>query len=282
MSESEMWMGSSTVLADGAPCSSLTHPALSCNIVGIPTIPRKGKPKKVSKALLAPTSMLSTITSAGNPVLVGGPPTIDVFALAMKFGLKGLGKMWKKIGDRFQNLIDRLRKKGMNRLADILQPIKCKTFGEPVDAATGRVYHTNVDFELPGPIPVVWERTYYSDAAVDGPLGYNWHHSYNLGIRQLEEGAFAFRHADGRESFLPALKLGESHFDRKEQLFWTLDAQGYQLTDIRGLQYRFDGPENRFGYRMVSGISTKDGFRLRFEYASGEGWQESYPHGENS
>lgn len=65
----------------------------------------------MSKALLAPTSMLSTITSVGNPVLVGGPPTIDVFALAMKFGLKGLGKMWKKIGDRFQNLIDRLRKK---------------------------------------------------------------------------------------------------------------------------------------------------------------------------
>ena len=25
----------------------------------------------------------------------------------------------------------------------------------------------------------------------------------------------AFRHADGRESFLPALKLGESHFDRR-------------------------------------------------------------------
>lgn len=269
MSESEMWMGSSTVLADGAPCSSLTHPALSCNIVGIPTIPRKGKPRKVSKALLAPTSMLSTITSVGNPVLVGGPPTIDVFALAMKFGLKGLGKMWKKIGDRFQNLIDRLRKKGMNRLADILQPIKCKTFGEPVDAATGRVYHTNVDFELPGPIPVVWKRTYYSDAAMDGPLGYNWHHSYNLGIRQLEEGAFAFRHADGRESFLPVLKLGESHFDRREQLAWTLDGWGYLLTDIRGLQYRFDGPENRSGYRMVSGISTKDGFRLRFEYASG-------------
>ena len=267
MSESEMWMGSATVLADGAPCSTLTHPALSCNLVGIPTIPRKGKPKKVSKALLAPTSMLSTITSVGKPVLVGGPPTIDMFALAMKFGLKGLGKMWKKLGDKFQDLIDRLRKKGKNRLADILQPIKCKTFGEPVDAATGRVYHTNVDFELPGPIPIVWERTYYSDAAVDGPLGYNWHHSYNLGIRRLEEGAFLFRHADGRESFLPMLEPGDSYFDRKEQLLWTLDGQGYLLTDIRGLQYRFDGPENRFGYRMVSGISTKDGFRIRFEYA---------------
>ena len=261
-------MGSATVLADGAPCSTLTHPALSCNLVGIPTIPRKGKPKKVSKALLAPTSMLSTITSVGKPVLVGGPPTIDMFALAMKFGLKGLGKMWKKLGDKFQDLIDRLRKKGKNRLADILQPIKCKTFGEPVDAATGRVYHTNVDFELPGPIPIVWERTYYSDAAVDGPLGYNWHHSYNLGVRRLEEGAFLFRHADGRESFLPVLEPGDSYFDRKEQLLWTLDGQGYLLTDIRGLQYRFDGPENRFGYRMVSDISTKDGFRIRFEYAS--------------
>lgn len=267
MSESEMWMGSATVLADGAPCSTLTHPALSCNLVGIPTIPRKGKPKKVSKALLAPTSMLSTITSVGKPVLVGGPPTIDMFALAMKFGLKGLGKMWKKLGDKFQDLIDRLRKKGKNRLADILQPIKCKTFGEPIDAATGRVYHTNVDFELPGPIPIVWERTYYSDAAVDGPLGYNWHHSYNLGIRRLEEGAFLFRHADGRESFLPVLEPGDSYFDRKEQLHWALDGQGYLLTDIRGLQYRFDGPENRSGYRMVSDISTKDGFRIRFEYA---------------
>ena len=267
MSESEMWMGSSTVLADGAPCSSLTHPALSCNIVGIPTIPRKGKPRKVSKALLAPTSMLSTITSVGNPVLVGGPPTIDVFALAMKLGLKGLSKLGKKISHLLHGLID---KAGLNpRLARILKKTACIIFGEPVDAATGRVYHTNVDFELPGPIPVVWERTYYSDAAVDGPLGYNWHHSYNLGIRQLEEGAFAFRHADGRESFLPALKLGESHFDRREQLAWTLDGRGYMLTDIRGLQYRFDGPENRSGYRMVSGISTKDGFRLRFEYASG-------------
>ena len=268
MSESEMWMGSSTVLADGAPCSALTHPALSCNIVGIPTVPRKGKPKKVSKALMAPTSMLSTITSAGKPVLVGGPPTIDMFALAMKFGLKGLGKLWKKLGDKFQDLIDWLRQKGKNRLADILQPIKCKTFGEPVDAATGRVYHTNVDFELPGPIPIVWERTYYSDASVDGPLGYNWHHSYNLGIRRLEEEAFLFRHADGRESFLPVLEPGGSYFDRKEQLLWTLDAQGYLLTDIRGLQYRFGGPENRFGYCMVSDISTKDGFRIRFEYAS--------------
>jgi RHS repeat-associated protein len=268
MSESEMWMGSSTVLADGAPCSTLTHPSLSCNLVGIPTIPRKGKPKKVSKALMAPTSMLSTITSVGKPVLVGGPPTIDLFALTMKLGLKGIGKIWKKIGDKFQDLINNLRKKGKNKLADILQPIKCKTFGEPVDAATGRVYHTNVDFELPGPIPIKWERTYYSDAAVDGPLGYNWHHSYNMGVKQINDKAFVIRHADGRESYLPVLLVGEKWIDRKEQLKWELDSHGYQLTDSRGYQYRFNGLENKFGYRMVSSISTRDGFSVILKYAS--------------
>ena len=61
-----------------------------------------------------------------------------------------------------------------------------------------------------------------------------------------------------------------------------LDGQGYLLTDIWGLQYRFDGPENRFGYRMVSDISTKDGFRIRFEYASAGNWRESYLLGGNA
>ena len=35
---------------DGAPCSTLTHPTLSCNIAGIPSIPRANKPKKAAKA----------------------------------------------------------------------------------------------------------------------------------------------------------------------------------------------------------------------------------------
>lgn len=271
MSESEMWMGSSTVLADGAPCSTLTHPSLSCNLVGIPTIPRKGKPKKVSKALMAPTSMLSTITSVGKPVLVGGPPTIDLFALTMKLGLKGLCKRFKS----FRNFTKKFTHKvhqyieslGLNpNLTKILKKTACFVLGEPVDAATGRVYHTNVDFELPGPIPLVWERTYYSDAWVDGPLGFGWHHSYNIGILPLGNEAFLLRHADGRESGLPVLLPDGEWFDRKEQLHWKHDADGYLLTDAKGFQYRFNGPQNVHGYYMVSSISTRDGFSIHFSY----------------
>lgn len=89
-----------------------------------------------------------------------------------------------------------------------------------------------------------------------------------MGLFDLEGEAFLLRHADGRESGLPVLRPGESHFDRKEQLWWTLDKEGYLLTDRNGLQYRFAGHANRFGYKMLSSISTKDGFRIRFNYGS--------------
>lgn len=262
MSESEMWMGSSTVLADGGPCSTQFHPALSCNSVGFPKPPRKaGIFKKPARSLMAPTSLLSIMTSSGNPVLVGGPPTIDLFQLMVKLGIKGLGKMWSKtkLSKMLSEAIEN------SPLGKIQKKINCILFGEPVDAATGRVYTTNMDFELPGPIPIRWERTYYSDAQTDGPLGFNWHHNYNMGL--LEMGAcYAFRHSDGRESALPKLIEGESYFDRKEQLFWSRDEVGYLLEDSSGLCYRFEGPVNRKGYQMLSTIRTKDGFSIRFRY----------------
>jgi YD repeat-containing protein len=268
MSESEMFMGSSTVLADGAPCSTIMHPALSCNLAGIPPPPRKGK-AKLRKLLMLPTTLLTIITSAGKPVLVGGPPTIDLFQMGIKLGLKRLGKLKKAGKTKFlshlaHKAIDKMK---INpKLAKILKNRACKMFREPVDAATGRVYHTNTDFELPGPIPIVWERTYYSDAEVDGPLGYNWHHSYNMGIRELVDDIILFRQRDGRESFFPTLAIGETYYDRKEQLTWSNDRNGYLLEDNDGMLYRFNGGKNRHEYRMLSEISTKDGHRIRFRY----------------
>ena len=278
--ESEMWMGSSIVLADGGPCSTQFHPALSCNLVGVPPPPRKGKTFKKRGCLMAPTALLSIITSSGNPVLVGGPPTIDLFQLAMKLGLKGLSKI--PAVQKLQNKLgDLWSKTPMGKLQKKLQELWEKTplgkiqalekrchLGEPVDAASGRVYHTNTDFELAGPIPLVWSRTYYSDVAVNGPLGYNWHHSYNVGIRDLDGDGFVYRHPDGRESGLLPLLPDESYFDRKEQLLWSRDERGYVLRDASKLYYRFDNRENRWGYCPVSDISTADGSTIRFRYTA--------------
>lgn len=265
MASSEMWMGSSTVLADGGPFSTQFHPALSCNLVGIPSLFRMNKPPKPKISLMAPTSLLLTVIPGGPPVLVGGPPTIDLFQLLFKAALKGLGKLWKKAGKAFQNAIDKIKTKNP-KLGKILQSFKCKMFGEPVDAATGRVYHSNVDFELPGPVPLVWERTYYSDAEIEGPLGYNWHHSYNMGLYDLGDGFFTLRLRDGRETVLPALALGEEYFSRGEQLLWQKTKEGYVLKDAGKLQYRFEGPQNMEGFRMLSSIKNSSGLGIQFMY----------------
>lgn len=262
--ESEMWMGSSIVLADGGPCSTQYHPALSCNLVGFPSILRKGKPPKPKVALMAPTSLMTIITSSGKPVLVGGPPTIDLFQLAFKLGMKGIAKA-KQLKKAQKNADELIPPK--KSLEKVQKPENRCSLGEPVDAATGRVYHTNTDFELSGPIPLVWSRTYYSDAKTSGPLGYNWHHSYNVSILRLDEKNFVLRHADGRESRLPVLMDGETHYDRTEKLYWSRDNKGYLLRDNSRLYYRFNTLENRYGYSPISEISTADGFSIKFGYS---------------
>jgi len=269
MASSEMWMGSSTVLCDGSPFSTQAHPALSCNLVGIPSLFRKGKPPKPKVSLMAPLSALLTITSVGKPVLAGGPPIIDLFQLLVNLGLKGIGKLWKKAKAKV--------KKPKTKTPDIEAPKKkttpdnkanpnkkCKS--EPIDVVTGAVFHENVDFELSGPIPLVWERIYYSNQENNGPLGYNWYFSYGIGIRETKEGDLHLRLADAREITVPQLNFGQSYYERNEQIDWLYDEKGYLMEDNTGLQYRFQTRKNRFGYYPLSEISTKDGFRIQFRY----------------
>ena len=215
-------------------------------------------------ALMAPTSVLLIMTSAGKPVLVGGPPTIDLFQLMFKLGLKGLSKA---AGAALQKLINKIESR-FPKLAEALQHFKCKFFGEPVDAASGRVFAANIDFELPGPIPLVWERTYYSDAEVPGPLGYNWHHSFNMSVFDLHNGFFSIRLADGRETVMPALTVGERYYNRKEQLWWHRDNSGYYLQHTSGISYRFASKPAPDGSYMLSEIRNVGGFNIQLRYNS--------------
>jgi len=255
---SEMWMGSSTVLADGGPYSTQFHPSLSCNLVGFPSLPRKNKMPRLKFPLMLPTSILLCIFAGNGRVLAGGPPTIDLFQLMIQLGLKGLSKARKKKPKSPDTKSPEL---GHAKPAK-----KCDGVSEPVDMATGKVYHTNTDFELPGPIPLKWERTYYSNAEVSGPIGYNWHHSYNMGLYDMGNGYFTLRLKDGREVALPRVHPGEVHFNREEQLFFQNDKEGYFVTTEEQLQYRFNGPLNADGFHTLSSISNASGFRIHFIY----------------
>lgn len=112
MAEGEIYMGSSTVLADGSPFSYQHLPILSCNLVGIPAPFRPRGLQRPKLSLKAPTVSLTTVIPSGNPVMIGGAPTIDAFALAINLGLKGFAKLWK----RSKDAIKAMRK--ANKVAD--------------------------------------------------------------------------------------------------------------------------------------------------------------------
>ena len=269
MAEGEIFMGSSTVLADGSPFAYQYLPSLSCNLVGVPAPIRPKKMSKPKLSLKAPTSSLTTVIPAGKPVFVGGPPTIDLFALAMQLGLKGLGKLWKswgkKLFDKLFGAVDDGNK--WKKFA------KCCLFGEPVDAATGRVYSENEEFRFPGAIPFVFIRRYYSDMEGASPLGRGWHHNYDVYHSQPNsDGIIRLRYTDGRFIKFPQLRDGEEFFHPVEHLLWRREERHYVLEDEQGLCYSFEAdsyPQRT--YHKLSRISNSSGDALQLCYDSADG-----------
>jgi RHS repeat-associated protein len=280
MNEAEIFMGSATVLADGDPLSFTALPVLSCQDVGMISPPRK-KPKR-SYGMVLPLSIVMGIP-LGMPVLVGGPPTINMMALGMAAAMKALGPALKKLrglqkkSARVKKISDAVHKRA-NKLMDKLgvppnirnkvHKSICTVTGHPVDVASGKLFTDAVDFQLPGPIPLKWERTWFSTSVYSGPLAHGWHHNYDL---ELVEGdkAIAVRLADGRPIAFPRLEMGDSSFDRAERLTLIRDSRGYAIDASDGLRYRFENSileEQRHRLKYISHKAM--GVRIQFEYDS--------------
>ncbi|MEZ6062402.1 MAG: DUF6531 domain-containing protein [Planctomycetaceae bacterium] len=282
--ECEMFMGSATVVIDGDAQSYMALPALSCQCIGMPPIPRLN-PKKKSKvkSLVLPTSMVLPIP-AGPPVLIGGPPTISMMAMGMKAGMAALGKLGKglrklqrgsgRIGRAMRRASTAMRnaaKKAMKKLGvppsvqNRVSRAICAVTGHPVDIATGKVFTDLVDFRLPGPLPLVWERVYYSTSEYDGPLGHGWHHSYDVALCEDDDG-IAVRMSDGRPVVFPRIRIGESCFDRAERLTLLRDEHGYAMRDAAGLTWRFDIVTFDSDVQRLLSVSDRAENRIEFRY----------------
>jgi len=162
--DDELFMGSSTVVADGDPFSFIGVPALGCQVAGMISIPRLKKKGSGKKAMLLPTTFNLAIPST---VFVGGPPTISLMGLAMKGLFSALGKFAKS----------KLFKKFRQKLFGHMKPgfLKCVILrAEPVNILTGEVSVEQEDFTLPGRIPIEWVRSYSSSSARKGVCGYGW------------------------------------------------------------------------------------------------------------
>lgn len=85
--------------------------------------------------------------------------------------LKGLGKILKP----------KLRKLQMMMRHGRLRQAMCIFTGCPVEVVTGRmVTPSQIDFEIDGRIPIIFERLYdTSSVDYESPLGWGWTHPYN-------------------------------------------------------------------------------------------------------
>ena len=279
MNENEIFMGSSTVIADGAPLSFTALPALSCHDIGMIAPIRMKKPKK-SYGMVLPTSVLLAIP-VGMPVMVGGPPTVDMMALAMRGGMAALGASFKKLrkmqkkSARMKKISAAIRQRALKAMDKLGVPPSlqnkvsrgiCTVTGHPVDVASGKMFTDYVDFSLPGPLPLVWERVWYSTSVYDGPLGHGWHHNYDVKLCEMDD-AVAVRMADGRPIAFPTLKVNETSFDRQERITLLRDEQGYALDTSDGQRYRFfpfGGDEQN---QLLMSLSVKaSGATIQFQY----------------
>ncbi|KUZ74816.1 RHS repeat-associated core domain-containing protein [Burkholderia ubonensis] len=157
--DGESYMGSRTVLANNDPMSFMALPAMSCWSIGIEPPQHNGAHTKRT-ALSMPSSVMLPIP-VGRPVLVGGPPVMNMAALASSLFKAFRGSDWAKA------LADKLH----------LEPgfFRCNVLGaDPVNMITGEVVMHQHDFTVSGRLPLVWERHYGSHDTRCGAVGVGW------------------------------------------------------------------------------------------------------------
>jgi YD repeat-containing protein len=285
--ESEAFMGSSTVIVDEEPFTYAGLPVLSCQDVGMPSPVRKRGPG--ARSLMLPTSIALPIPS-GAPVFIGGAPTISASGLATKVALGALTRGLKKLrklqkgSRRMKEVSARLHRKASQvmdtlkvspRARDRVHKALCTLTGHPVDVATGRVVTEAVDWELPGPLPLKFERNYSSSLSWrDSVLGHGWSHSLDMAV-WAEEDKVVYRAEDGREiEFTPLLScrrrmlVGETAYSPVDRLTlrrmgeheWTVETADGLVHWLRRVSW-----SERTVCRVVR-TSNRAGFEIGYEY----------------
>jgi RHS repeat-associated protein len=248
--DAELFFGSLNVTLAGSLGVRLGEIAMSC-----------------SDPVRLPTSVVLAIPK-GMPVLTIRPPVPDVQGIAMRFAMLGAMKLlkaaarggarlfralraaqrnsgkWARVSGFVRGIVDRI---APERFRDRLKRAVCFVTGHPVDVATGRVFTDNIDFELPGPLPLVFERVYSSSLSWrNGPLGYGWSHSLDQQV-WLEPNKVVLLAEDGREiefhlDGFPdgTIRAGQSVYDPTNRL--TLRAMGdfrWEVESAQGLVREF-------------------------------------------
>src|SRR5215471_10826719 len=139
--------------------------------------------------------------------------------------------------------------------------------GEPVDVVTGEICVKNVDFELPGTLPIRFERAYASSLNQESWLGPNWCSTWAQSVLDTTAGVVHYIPGDGRK--IP--------FDlsRGDQYGWirnpTVDkvrlrqlGSGFEVHNEANQRLRFDYARGREW--LLTSIQDQNGHSIRFHY----------------
>ena len=185
------------------------------------------------------------ITGSPN-VLIGGFPMPGWMSI-----LRGLRKLLKRPA---RKILVKLPEG--SRLSRAL----CLITGHPVDIASGRVFTTQTDFELPGRIPIEFTRTYDSSAVdYEGPMGRGWMHPYDLHLWEDEgQRMVILRNEEGLLAGFDQIEVGEKAFNPLEkQWLERLDDKAYVVRGKDGLRYKFASIRERDS--AIEVVEDRDG-----------------------
>ena len=199
--------GSKTVKFEGSSEGRMGSMVASCNFpINLPT----------SLCLAVPV---------GAPVNVGGPEAVDWLAAITR----GIRTKW------FSGALHKLFKATEGSW---LSKLICFLTGHPVDVMSGQVLTDGVDFDLPGPLPLKFERNYYSRDTYVGPLGQGWHHPLDAHVIEDDIEVYV-RLADGRKRVHDRVLPGQSIWDDLDRYTLARTEDGYRLTTWDGIAYNF-------------------------------------------
>ncbi|GAA4027343.1 hypothetical protein GCM10022409_09160 [Hymenobacter glaciei] len=227
-----------------------------------------------SLALMEASGAMFGIATAADAFAFYKKPTLAnglVLAsdLVVLFGAKVIEAKANEIGGRVEEVA------GAQKLETTpgAEKTKCTGRNDPVDVASGAMFFDSVDFTLPGPVPVIWERTWYSTSERKGPLGYGWHHRYDLALwPEASTGTVAMRLGDGRLAVFdaPAPENDHCSYHRGRKLELRpapggLD--GYEVySTIEQLTYRFVPSVAQPEQYSLTAIADGYGHAVRFDY----------------
>jgi RHS repeat-associated protein len=146
---------------------------------------------------------------------------------------------------------------------------------EPVMTFNGQFIHAAGDIRIDGAgIDFIFRRVYKNQVRYDGPLGFNWDHSYNLWLRTVNDTVFRATGALREDAYLRHPKFGQAGFSYfvppdGESGILLEDGDSFVWRSPAGDRYVYERDLERPFLHRIARIEDRHGNALGFAYADG-------------